>query len=410
SVGSTDHVELQAQRSVQRPGLADLTAVPFAALAIEINGTVVGLASPDAWRPIEGEPGAFEAFVEDAEGKGVLRLERRYELIPGTFRLEMARRTENLTGQPISVRWYETGPIDLPEPTMGYGGDKRRVRFGYLLNDKMQAGSDTVTADHELKGRPTVLGKPPKNTSGYKAYKAEEAIWPTPASDKKGHRLVWAAFTGRYFAVALHPLFDPAAVQPGGEEKLFTEVQRLDRLVLNPYSAGNSDEDAVMVMRVTTARETVAPGAVSEVATGLYAGPLLKRELAVDDLSRSLNLGGLVVYNFGGMCGEMCTFGWLTHVLFFVLSAAHALTLDWAASIIILVLIVRTALHPITRWSQIRLQRFSKQMQGLAPKQAKLREKYKDDQKKMQSEMARLWKEEGINPAGALGCLPMFLQ
>jgi len=71
---------------------------------------------------------------------------------------------------------------------------------------------------------------------------------------------------------------------------------------------------------------------------------------------------------------------------------------------------VRTILHPITKWSQIRVQRFSHQMQGMAPKQKKIQEKYKGDPKRMQAEMAKLWREEGINPAGMLGCLPMFLQ
>ncbi len=406
-----EHVELQAQRSVARPGRAALTAVPLAALSIEVNGEVVSLATPGVWRPIAGEPGAFEAFIEDDGGEALLRLRRRYHLVPGTFRLEISRTTENLSDTVVRVRWSETGPIDLPVPTMGYGGDKRRVRFGYLLDPRLQAGSVAVTADRDLKGRAAILGKPRVLSDGSKMYEPVRTIWPTPKTEKEGDRLVWTAFTGRYFAVALHPVFDPDAVTPGGEEKLFREVDHVDRLVLNPRAAdADRGRDAVMVMRLTDQPETVGPGGVSTRIKGVYSGPLLKDELNIDDLSRSLNLEGLIAYNFGGMCGTMCTFGWLTHVLIFVLRAAHSLTHDWAASIILLVLIVRTSLHPITRWSQIRLQRFSKQMQALGPKQAKLREKYKDDPKRQQQEMARLWKEEGINPAGALGCLPMFLQ
>ena len=54
--------------------------------------------------------------------------------------------------------------------------------------------------------------------------------------------------------------------------------------------------------------------------------------------------------------------------------------------------------------------RFGKQMQALAPKQQKLKEKYKDDPKRLQQEVAKLMKEEGVNFTGMLGCLPMFLQ
>jgi YidC/Oxa1 family membrane protein insertase len=75
-----------------------------------------------------------------------------------------------------------------------------------------------------------------------------------------------------------------------------------------------------------------------------------------------------------------------------------------------LVVIVRTILHPVTKWSQIRMARFGKQMSGIAPKQKELQEKYKDDAKRLQAETARLWREEGISPTGMLGCIPMFLQ
>lgn len=100
----------------------------------------------------------------------------------------------------------------------------------------------------------------------------------------------------------------------------------------------------------------------------------------------------------------------LTSGLLWLLETTHGLTADWAIAIIILVVIVRTALHPINRWSQIRMQRFAKQMQDMAPKQKKLQERYGDDRQKLQQEVAKLWREEGVNPAGMLGCLPMFLQ
>ena len=407
-VGSDEHVEIQAQRSVERPGMADLTAVPFAALSLRVGEDTITLAAPGVWRQIMGLPGAFEAFIEDETGRPVLRLVRRYELQPGTFSLTITRRVENLSDRDLTIRWHTAGPIDLPEPKTHYGGDKRRIRFGYLLNPQAQAGSMAVTADNELTGRRTVLGDKTTDAQGYKLYEPVRTIWPTPKGLDKGRRLVWSAFTSRYFAVALHPIYDPGAVTPGGEEKLFEQVDRIDRLVLNPY-VGEA-RGAVMIMRVGTEPETVPARGAAESRYGVYTGPLLDKEFSADPLLASLNLEGMIAYNFGGFCGEMCTFGWLTHILFNVLRFAHSLTGDWAAAIIILVLIVRTCLHPITRWSQIRLQRFGKQMQSMAPKQQKVREKYKDDPKRQQQEMAKLWQEEGINPAGALGCLPLFLQ
>ncbi len=415
-VDSEEHVELQAQRTVPRPGRSDLTAVPFAALAIRVTDpasgerATVGLAGEGVWRELDGIPGAFEAFIETADGSPLVRLERRYAIEPGTFRVTISRRSENLTDRPLTVTWYEAGPIDLPEPVTRYGGDKRRVRFGYLLNPEAQSGSAFVTADRDLTGRGKVLGDRETDDAGYERWKPEDTLWPTPKSGKEGRRLVWTAFTGRYFAVALHPVFDPQAVGAGGEEKLFTQVEQIDRLVLNPYLGKKDIDHAVMLMRLNHEPERLAPRGASEQTMGVYAGPLLHEDLTTDPLLASLNLDGLIVYNFGGPCGEMCTFSWLTYVLMAVLRFAHSITGDWAISIILLVLVVRTTLHPITKWSQIRLLRFSKQMQSIAPMQQKIREKYKDDAKRQQQEMAKLWQEEGINPAGALGCLPMLLQ
>ncbi len=49
-----------------------------------------------------------------------------------------------------------------------------------------------------------------------------------------------------------------------------------------------------------------------------------------------------------------------------------------------------------------------RRMSQLQPKIAELKEKYKDDQQKVQKETMKLYSTYGINPAG--GCLPMVLQ
>ncbi len=75
---------------------------------------------------------------------------------------------------------------------------------------------------------------------------------------------------------------------------------------------------------------------------------------------------------------------------------------DWSIAIILLVFIVRGVLHPSTAGRRSACS-FGKQMQDLQPKQKKIREKYAGDRQKLQQEMAKLWREEGVNPAGMLG-------
>ena len=49
-----------------------------------------------------------------------------------------------------------------------------------------------------------------------------------------------------------------------------------------------------------------------------------------------------------------------------------------------------------------------KDMQKIQPLMTEIREKYKDEPQRMNSEMMKLYKEHGVNPVG--GCLPMILQ
>jgi len=72
--------------------------------------------------------------------------------------------------------------------------------------------------------------------------------------------------------------------------------------------------------------------------------------------------------------------------------------------IIVFSLIIKIALHPLTRTSM----KGMRKMQALTPMMNEIREKYKDDPQKMNAQVMNLYKEYGVNPAG--GCLPLLLQ
>ncbi|MEZ6318595.1 MAG: YidC/Oxa1 family insertase periplasmic-domain containing protein [Phycisphaerales bacterium] len=405
TVDQTDHVELQ-RTETRADGVQ---AVPFALLAVEINATRVDLvgvgANGQLWQQIA--PGRFQAIIDDADGNPVARVERAFTIAPERFDITLNQHLVNLSNHDLTVKWIQTGPINLPKDESSYGGDKRRVRFGTISQAQIDLAKSqglidaTVSADNDLHRHSWAVAK---KVNG--RYETRRTIWPNEKSAEKQLALSWFALTDRYFCVAEHPIIDPAtATKPA--DKVFTAVERLDRLVLNPDVANSAD--ATVVLETTSPPQTVAPGGTTDASIGLYAGPMSRPIVAANPMLAALGLDRLVVYNFGGPC-SFCTFPWMTHVLLAVLRFNHMLTGDWALSIILLVVFVRTALHPITRWSQIRMQRFGAQMQAMGPKQAKLKEKYADDPKRLQQETAKLWKEEGINPAGMLGCLPMMLQ
>ena len=72
--------------------------------------------------------------------------------------------------------------------------------------------------------------------------------------------------------------------------------------------------------------------------------------------------------------------------------------------ILLLTLIVKSLVYPLT----YKMLHSQSKMGALKPEMAKLKEKYKDDQQKVQMETMKIYREYGVNPAG--GCFPMVLQ
>ena len=76
----------------------------------------------------------------------------------------------------------------------------------------------------------------------------------------------------------------------------------------------------------------------------------------------------------------------------------------WGFSIILLTVVVRIILFPLT-YKQFKSMQ---SMQRLAPEIKALQQKYKDDKPRQQQEMMAFYKEHQVNPFGS--CLPLLLQ
>lgn len=91
-----------------------------------------------------------------------------------------------------------------------------------------------------------------------------------------------------------------------------------------------------------------------------------------------------------------------------VLARVLSVFTDWTGSaivaILLLTLVVKLILHPLTR-KQLKSMRA---MHALTPHIAALREKYKDNPQQMNAEMMNLYRAHNVNPFG--GCLPLLLQ
>ncbi|MGH3148832.1 MAG: YidC/Oxa1 family membrane protein insertase [Rubrobacter sp.] len=76
----------------------------------------------------------------------------------------------------------------------------------------------------------------------------------------------------------------------------------------------------------------------------------------------------------------------------------------WWLSIVMLTVIVRTLLFPLT----VKQVKSMRAMQDLKPQIDKVRAQYRDNVQKQREEMAKVYQEQGVNPLG--GCLPILVQ
>ena len=97
-------------------------------------------------------------------------------------------------------------------------------------------------------------------------------------------------------------------------------------------------------------------------------------------------------------------FGFVSKFLLIVMIHLKKVVGSYAVAIIVLTVAIKLALWPL----QNRSTQSMKKMQALTPKMTELREKYKDDPAKLNTETIKLYKTYGVNPLA--GCLPMFIQ
>src|SRR5215217_804875 len=76
----------------------------------------------------------------------------------------------------------------------------------------------------------------------------------------------------------------------------------------------------------------------------------------------------------------------------------------WWLSIVLLTVIVRSLLFPLT----VKQVRSMRAMQDLKPRMDRVRAQFKDNPQRQREEMAKLYQEQGVNPLG--GCLPIVVQ
>ncbi len=142
--------------------------------------------------------------------------------------------------------------------------------------------------------------------------------------------------------------------------------------------------------------EAVAPGATAATTTRVFAGAKVVK--IIDHYGAEYNIPGF---------WRAVDFGWfwfLTRPIFFALDWLNSVLGNFGLAILVFTVCVKLLFFPLANKSYKSMSK----MKLLGPKVKALRERYKDDSAKQQSEMMALYRAEKVNPAA--GCLPMIIQ
>lgn len=98
-------------------------------------------------------------------------------------------------------------------------------------------------------------------------------------------------------------------------------------------------------------------------------------------------------------------FPWIAEFVLWLLLSLYGLVKDYGVAILIITILSRLVTYPMTQSSVKSMNK----MKDIQPKLNTIRDKYKKNPQKMNEEIMKLYRKEGINPLNP-GCLPMFLQ
>ncbi len=198
--------------------------------------------------------------------------------------------------------------------------------------------------------------------------------------------ITWAGVTNQYYATIFSPV---------GEHVSEALARRIPIAQADWVATGRSEAPVPLPFAIDGAVRmaviTLEPGKEVIHKFSIFAGP---REHA---LLRSL----------GGEQEQMLDFGMFSIVsrtLLKSMNLLNGLLGSYAAAIIVLTLIIKSALWPLQNKSTASMKR----MQELQPRMNELKTKYSDDPQRMNQELIALYKKHGVNPMS--GCLPMLVQ
>lgn len=333
----------------------------------------------DVEKTAAGEVEAAEFQIELSEsemaaiGGEPVRLRHRYALAPNTYAIDMTVQVDNLAEETQQLAYRLEGLNGLTLEGWWYSNKISPHFGGAAARDIVYK---TAAQGHELVSGYELLEQARDETQS-----GDRAIF-APDSAGTARQLRYIGVDAQYFTTAYVP--------PAGEPALENFRRAAGWVVADPEVVPENQERAVnSSFYLDSSLAQVPAGQSIRQDLRIYAGP--KRP----EVLESYGLGELVYYGWFGPVAILL--GNLLHLLYYIVG-------NYAIAIILLTVLVRAAMFPLSRKAAVNAQR----MQELAPELKKIAEKYKDDMEGRLKAQRELQQRVGFNPMA--GCLPMFLQ
>ncbi len=201
-------------------------------------------------------------------------------------------------------------------------------------------------------------------------------------------KVSWMGLKTKYFAAIMRTDLAASAYEIAGKTKPGAPTPK--QAVLG-CAGGPAPTQYEYLTGIIALRGEIKPGESATYKFTYYFGP------ADYSLLKQAGLGFDKVLNLGML-------GPISIGIIWLLDRIYGIIGSYGWSIIIMTMIAKLVIWPLTHKSYKSMREMSK----LQPLMGGLKEKYKNDPKKLQSETMKLYKEHGVSPWG--GCLPMLLQ
>jgi len=318
--------------------------------------------------------------------KKAFTLQKTFTVTRGSYSVSVSLKLINHLNKQIQLEIQQAGPTGVARE--GYRTDERTLACALLDDGKIQPvlrGVGQELEDVKI-GHEAWLGK----------------------SDSADQPVIWYGFVNKFFGSISY-------VKPLDANQLNAasyNITYLAKVIDAPEAASSKDIkrtwDTYMKISEITLASAKDENFQQTIEMDVFIGPK-DRQLFMDNpLYDKLQYTDTVA---SGGCGFM-TFDWLRNGLMWLLTlfATKLFFGNYGLAIILLVLVVRVILHPLTKKGQISMSNMQKNMAKLQPKIAKLKEKHANDKQALSAATMKLYKEHGNPMTGMLGCLPMLLQ